>query len=300
MPCPCFQAKIYAKGNNAKTSSWTLPLWFGTLKSPSLMMGFGDHPILLNARIAKELDIKDGDNMWFEVEEFEGRKTFCYPVHVCNAGFTFDFCINGALNLEPKMIHSYAFDSATGSILRFLNGKSIKLIDQHMFSSIKVIRKRGLCVLHFDGGCRNNPKGPAGYGFRITSMNDGAELVKGYGFKLGENTSNTMEYRGLIEGVTWAKRLDPEVLSIKGDSEVVINQVIGMYNVNNPVLKKCYEEVMAIIRSIAQIGTQVQYDSISRMENRDADALANLGMDRCENKVEVNWMNVNKFMGNGI
>ena len=43
-------------------------------------------------------------------------------------------------------------------------------------------------------------------------------------------------------------------------------------------------------------GVEFLLGQISRAENEMADKMAIMGMDRQENKVEINWNNVNKIM----
>lgn len=55
---------------------------------------------------------------------------------------------------------------------------------------------QGHCFAASDGASRNNPHGPTGYGFRITSHPYADELVRGY----MNHGSNEMEYEALLEG----------------------------------------------------------------------------------------------------
>ena len=171
----------------------------------------------------------------------------------------------------------------------------LNLAEQDMFYGMKAMKLKGECVVHFDGGCRNNPQGPAGYGFCITSQ-ENEKLIDGYGYKSGRNTSNFMEYIGLIEGLTWAVRLDCEKIHLKGDSQLIIKQINGEYSINNPKLRNLRDKALAIIESIRGRGTIVTTTSIFRGENTTADRLANQGMNRLENTVIVEWTNVNKLM----
>jgi len=64
----------------------------------------------------------------------------------------------------------------------------------------------------------------------------GKDLVRGYDYQaLG--SSSEMEYKGLLEGLTWALRLDLKTLRIHGDSELVIRQCNNEYDVRDPKLK---------------------------------------------------------------
>ena len=121
-------------------------------------------------------------------------------------------------------------------------------------------------------------------------------LVKGYGYKSGKHTSNFMEYIGLLEGMIWARRLDTKEIEVHGDSELIINQISGEYNANNPKLRKCRGAFPSSVRAADKGGTGQGDSWIPLDDNGEADKLANQGMDRMENKTVVNWQNVNKLM----
>ena len=132
-------------------------------------------------------------------------------------------------------------------------------------------------VLQFDGGSRGNP-GPAGYGV-VIAAEDGTNLVT-IGSFIGIATNNVAEYRGLIRGMEEALKLGGTRLLVRGDSELVIKQMKGLYRVKNAGLKPLYEQAQALASKFAKIA----YDHTYRDGNELADKLANLAMNR---KTEV-------------
>lgn len=299
---PCFQAKVHASVyRKALTKSWSGPVYFMAMCSPSVMRSVGQgNYYTLSSRIANELGIREGDQVEVEIEEL--NLTCTLKIHVQD-GIEPDFIINGAMGMgqQVRMIQGFTGAGPDGTYLKTLSGDTICVQDQSLFAGLAIVPpKTGSIKLYFDGGCRNNPHGPAGYGFHIIS--GAKELVKGFGYKEGEHTSNSMEYRGLIEGLIWANRLRAKTVIIKGDSELVIKQVQGHYRVQNRTLENLCIEAQKIIlemrdtlSSEERYQSQVSFEHISRTENQAADALANKGMDLKENKVEVNWNNVNNF-----
>lgn len=126
--------------------------------------------------------------------------------------------------------------------------------------------------LYIDGASRNNP-GPAGAGIVIYNEK---ELVREGGYYLGSKTNNQAEYMALLIGVFVVKQLmKPEdQLIIISDSELMVRQLRGIYKVKNPELKKCF----ALAKSLLS-GISCQIKHVLREENKQADAMANRGVD---------------------
>ena len=128
-------------------------------------------------------------------------------------------------------------------------------------------------TLQFDGGSRGNP-GPAGIGVVVAAA-DGTPLVT-LGRFIGRATNNVAEYRALITAMQEAKKLGATKVIIRGDSELVIKQMTGVYRVKNPDMKVLYDEAQAILRTFAA----AKFTHNLRDKNELADALANKAMDR--------------------
>jgi len=127
--------------------------------------------------------------------------------------------------------------------------------------------------LFTDGASRNNP-GPAGVGIVINKDN---ELVEQHGFFVGIKTNNQAEYLALLIGLIRIRQLmNPnDLLLINSDSELLVRQIKGIYRIKNPDLKPLYKAVCSLL-------TNIQYDigHVLRDKNKQADALANQGLDR--------------------
>src|SRR5688572_9225775 len=94
-------------------------------------------------------------------------------------------------------------------------------------------------TLEFDGGSRGNP-GPAGIGIVIRAQ-DGTPLVT-LGKYIGRATNNVAEYKALITALQEAKKLGAKKIVIRGDSELIIRQMLGQYRVKSPELRELYDE----------------------------------------------------------
>jgi ribonuclease HI len=91
-------------------------------------------------------------------------------------------------------------------------------------------------------------------------------------------TNNEAEYKGLIAGLQAAKSLGIKKLSVEGDSQLIVRQLLGEYKVRNERLKPLHAEAEALIAAF----TTFDIKHIERAENADADALVNQAMDEEE------------------
>lgn len=131
---------------------------------------------------------------------------------------------------------------------------------------------RGTWRLHFDGGSRGNP-GPAAYGWVLYDP-DGVERDAD-GVKVGSATNNVAEWTGLLRGLEHAAELGVRSLRVRGDSELVVKQVTGVYRVKNAALKPLAEQVKALMRRF----DDVHVSHVYRADNARADELANEALD---------------------
>jgi len=132
-------------------------------------------------------------------------------------------------------------------------------------------------TLEFDGGSRGNP-GPAGIGVVVRAA-DGTPVVT-LGRFIGRATNNVAEYRALITAMQEAQRLNIVNVLIRGDSELIIKQMTGVYRVKSPDMRVLFEEAQQVIKKFKSATFQHNL----RHKNELADKLANLAMDR---KAEV-------------
>lgn len=128
-------------------------------------------------------------------------------------------------------------------------------------------------TLEFDGGSRGNP-GPAGIGVVIRAQ-DGTPLVT-LGRFIGPATNNVAEYKALITALEEARKLGAQKIAVRGDSELVVRQMLGVYRVKHPDLKPLYAQARDLFDQFSEAGIVHNL----RGKNALADKLANLAMDR--------------------
>jgi ribonuclease HI len=134
--------------------------------------------------------------------------------------------------------------------------------------------------IEFDGGSRGNP-GPAGIGVVLRAA-DGTPLVT-IGRFIGRATNNVAEYKAMIAGLEEARKLGARRIRVKGDSELIVRQMQGVYRVKNADLRELYEEAQHLIGQF----DKYTIDHSLREKNKLADRLANIAMDRRAEVTEV-------------
>ena len=127
--------------------------------------------------------------------------------------------------------------------------------------------------LYTDGAARGNP-GPAGAGAVI--MGPQGQIVAKVGKFLGENTNNYAEYMGLILGLRRAKAMGIKELEVFADSELLVRQLNGQYQVKAENLKALFEEARQLLSTFAAVTVR----HIRREENEAADEMSNRAIDQ--------------------
>jgi len=135
-------------------------------------------------------------------------------------------------------------------------------------------------TLEFDGGSRGNP-GPAGIGV-VLRTEDGIAIFT-LGRFIGRATNNVAEYKALITGLEEALKLGARKIRVRGDSELVIKQMLGQYRVKHPDMKILHEEAQSLLRQFEE--GKIEHNL--RHKNELADKLANLAMDQKADVLEA-------------
>ena len=123
-------------------------------------------------------------------------------------------------------------------------------------------------IMNFDGCSKGNP-GLSGVGAVIYCLDD--EIWSGSLF-LGKNaTNNQSEYTGLIFGLQQAIDMDIKTLMVKGDSQLVINQMTGKYKCNSENIIELYKKAKELEKKFENI----YFVHVLRHLNKRADQLSN-------------------------
>ena len=128
-----------------------------------------------------------------------------------------------------------------------------------------------------DGGARGNP-GPAGYG--VVIKDEAGKNLAEIAEYLGETTNNQAEYWGLLTALERVIELagdEPAEVEVRMDSELIVKQMLGLYRIKNEGLKPLYWRIRELV---VRLGGRVSFSHVPRRENKEADALSNVAMDR--------------------
>lgn len=126
--------------------------------------------------------------------------------------------------------------------------------------------------IYCDGASRGNP-GEAGIGYVIADA-DGVVLKEESDY-LGQATNNVAEYTALIRALQDSLKLGLPRVKVCSDSELIVKQIKGEYKVKSPGLAPLYSQVVGLISRFEAF----EIEHIPRAENKQADQLANKGID---------------------
>ena len=129
----------------------------------------------------------------------------------------------------------------------------------------------GRAHLYWDGACRGNP-GPAAVGWVLVS---GDGIVAEGGERIGRATNNQAEYEALIAALEAARDYGFAELHCRGDAELIVKQVRGEYDTNDPDLR----EKRVTVRELLSAFDEWTIEHVPREVNERADELANEALD---------------------
>lgn len=128
-------------------------------------------------------------------------------------------------------------------------------------------------VIYSDGGSRGNP-GPSAAGFVI--INEGGEVVSEGGAYLGIATNNIAEYQAVYLGLERAQELGIRTVDFRMDSQLVANQMNGIYKIKHPDLAIIHHR----ISELAAQFDKVNFSHVRREYNKLADGVVNKILDQ--------------------
>lgn len=126
--------------------------------------------------------------------------------------------------------------------------------------------------LFTDGGSRGNP-GESACAYVICNL-DGSVVEKS-GYYMGIATNNQAEYYGFKKGLERARDLGIDKISLYSDSQLVVNQMNGVYKVKNQELAPLYQDVTQLAQSFEKIS----FSYVPRELNKVADKEVNRILD---------------------
>ena len=139
---------------------------------------------------------------------------------------------------------------------------------------VSTINKRfDFLIVNVDGASKGNP-GEAGIGVAVFDKD--LNVLQESCEYIGVATNNIAEYKALILGVKLAIKFNAKNTLFKSDSELLVKQVMGEYRVKNPQLMCLFTEAQSLLGKL----TEWKIKHVPREENREADLLANKGVEK--------------------
>ena len=139
-------------------------------------------------------------------------------------------------------------------------------------------RRDDIWYLNFDGLCEpKNPGGVATYG--VVVGHNGETVYRDAGLAFAEPWSdeasnNVAEYSALIKGLEWLKQnshLKSDVV-IRGDSNLIINQLAGKYKVKAPRIIELYQRAAELFSEFEK----ARLEWVDRSQNQEADLMSRI------------------------
>jgi ribonuclease HI len=175
---------------------------------------------------------------------------------------------------EPLAATLKAFPSLSREKLTRLLDRMADLCDE--LTHAPVVREAPVAMqrvrVYSDGAARGNP-GPAGAGAVLVEPS--GQVVDRLGKFLGVQTNNFAEYMGLILGLRRARDLAVREVEVFADSELMIRQLGGRYQVKSPSLRPLYEEALLLLNGFSR----VKLVHVPREMNSAADEMSNRAID---------------------
>lgn len=141
--------------------------------------------------------------------------------------------------------------------------------------------------LYFDGCSKGNP-GPAGIGAVL--YKEKKEIWANFQYIGDNSTNNEAEYCALIMGLEYAIKLNIKILSVFGDSLLVIKQINGEFKVKNSKMIELHKRVLELKSKFDYI----EFNHVYRNKNTRADELANLAIKMIHINDDVPLVTINK------
>lgn len=127
-------------------------------------------------------------------------------------------------------------------------------------------------IAYSDGGSRGNP-GPSASGYVL--MQESGDVIAEGGEYLGITTNNVAEYTAVLQGLLRARELGYAEVDYRMDSQLVANQLNGIYKIKHPDLAVIYQKIQQVVSEF----NHVSFSHVRREYNKLADGVVNRILD---------------------
>ncbi len=127
-------------------------------------------------------------------------------------------------------------------------------------------------IAYTDGGSRGNP-GPSAGGYVL--LDDEGSVIDEGGSYLGITTNNVAEYTAVYLALECALQHGVRILDMRMDSQLVANQMNGLYRIKHPELAALHNRIQELSAQFER----VTYTYVAREYNKLADGMVNKILD---------------------
>jgi ribonuclease HI len=106
-------------------------------------------------------------------------------------------------------------------------------------------------------------------------MDDNEQVISSGGVYLGVTTNNQAEYQAVYQALVKAEQLGLKHIDFRLDSNLVVNQLNGIYKIKNRDLWPIYQN----IKKVATGFEKISFSHVGRELNHLADGLVNKILD---------------------
>ncbi|MFB6109448.1 MAG: ribonuclease HI [Halodesulfurarchaeum sp.] len=194
------------------------------------------------------------------------------PVLECDVADARNRLKAAGAEISPGKTDHERFHADLGEAHAVAYEDSIVVQGKHPVDITSVLTDGGGRVhVYFDGASRGNP-GPSAVGYVLV---DGDGIVDEGGETIGRATNNQAEYEALIRGLEVAANYGYDEVEIRGDSQLIVKQVTGAWQANDPTLREYRVRVHELLREFEDHSLT----HVPREANDRADELANEALD---------------------
>jgi ribonuclease HI len=194
------------------------------------------------------------------------------PTIECDVGAARDRLVDAGVDVEPGNTEHERWRARYGGATAVAYDDKVVVQGSDPARLVGLLESGGdRAYLYFDGAARGNP-GPAAVGYVLVS---GDGIVADGGERIGRATNNRAEYEALVRGLEVAMDYGFETLEVRGDSELIVKQIRGEYDTNDPDLRERRVRARELLRAF----DDWRIEHVPRDVNDRADALANEALD---------------------
>ena len=176
------------------------------------------------------------------------------------------------LKEQDKTITNKRIDNLFQNVKNYIRKEDMANSDKEITDTSNTNKETDLIVVNVDGASRGNP-GESGIGVAIFDKD--SNLINEACDYLGVATNNISEYKALILGIKLSMKYNAKKILFKSDSELMVKQIKGEYKVKNAQLRLLFTEAQSLLKK--QANWKIMH--VPREENKEADLLANKGVD---------------------